>query len=136
MFAESQAAYWREREENLFAAPIETLERLARGPGVVGDVFGAASLGRIQPGAPADVVVLDYQPPTPLTAASLPDHWMFGLSGARVRDVVVAGDVVVRDRRLTKVDQNELAAKAAVEGSRLWERMDGIGPHPFGPREG
>jgi hypothetical protein len=46
----------------------------------------------------------------------------------------VAGDVVVRARRLVNVDQEELAAKAAVESRRLWDRVDEIDPHPYRPR--
>jgi putative selenium metabolism protein SsnA len=134
MFAESQAAYWREREGNVFASPQATLRRLSTGAVFVGDRFGQPALGRVEAGAPADLVVLDYQPPTPLEAEGLAGHRMFGLSSRHVRDVVVGGEVVVRNRRLTKVDQDELAAKAAAEASRLWERLETIGPHPFTPK--
>jgi len=58
---------------------------------------------------------------------------MFGLTAARVRDVFVAGEPVVRDRRLTRVDQDKLVAEANVAARRLWERMEGIEPHPFAP---
>ena len=47
---------------------------------------------------------------------------------------MVAGEVVVRDRRLTKLDQDEIATKAAVEAGRMWERMSDMGPHPFEPK--
>jgi cytosine/adenosine deaminase-related metal-dependent hydrolase len=134
MFAESQAAYWREREGNVFASPQATLRRLSTGAVFVGDRFGQPALGRVEAGAPADLVVLDYQPPTPLEAEGLAGHWMLGLSSRHVRDIVVGGEVVVRNRRLTKVDQDELAAKAAAEASRLWERLETIGPHPFTPK--
>jgi len=136
MFAESQAAFWRARDDSLDAGPATTLAALSRGAAFAGDAFGEPRLGHIEPGAPADLVVLDYRPPTPFSTEKLAGHWMFGLSSRWVRDVVVAGEVVVRNRRLTKVDQDELAAKAAVEASRLWERMDRIGPHPFTPKGG
>jgi len=133
LFAEAQAAYWRSREEDPAASPTWPLEALARGAAFTGRAFGEAALGRIEPGAPADLVVLDPVPPTPLTADSLAGHWMFGLTAARVRDVFVAGEPVVRDRRLTRVDQDKLVAEANVAARRLWERMEGIEPHPFAP---
>ncbi|HEX9311453.1 MAG TPA: amidohydrolase family protein [Actinomycetota bacterium] len=136
MFAESQAAYWRQREANVLAGPEPFLRGLAQGSWFAGTCFDEPALGRIEPGAPADLVVLDHRPPAPLTAENLPGHWMFGLSSRHVRDVVVAGDLAVRDRRLTKVDGDEVAAKAAVEAGRLWERMERIGPHPFAPKGG
>jgi 5-methylthioadenosine/S-adenosylhomocysteine deaminase len=60
---------------------------------------------------------------------------MFGLSARSVRDVLVGGRVVVRDRRLTAVDQDELVAEARDEARRLWRRLDAIAEHPFVPGE-
>jgi hypothetical protein len=65
---------------------------------------------------------------------SFAGHWIFGLSSRHVRDVMVAGEWVVTDRRLTRVDQEEVAAGARVEAERLWRRLDEIGPHPVEPR--
>jgi cytosine/adenosine deaminase-related metal-dependent hydrolase len=111
------------------------LARLAAGARLVGDAFDEPLFGRIVPGAPADLVVLDYPAPTPLTSDTLAGHWTFGLSARAVRDVIVAGRVVVRDRRLTSVDQDALAAGARHEAARLWERLDTIAEHGFAPGE-
>ncbi len=77
------------------------LQRLAAGARLVGDAFDEPGFGRIVPGAPADLVVLDQPLPTPITADTLAGHWVFGLSARAVRDVLVAGRVVVREGRLT-----------------------------------
>ena len=90
-------------------------------------------LGRIEPGAPADLTVLQYTPPTPLQDGNVAGHWLFGLSARFVRDVVVAGELVVADRRLTQVDQDEITAAAAGQAQRLWRRLEEIGPHEFAP---
>ncbi len=136
MFAESQAAYWRAREEGSGEAAPATMRRLAQGAAFAGRVFDEPALGRIEPGAPADLVVLDYEPPAPLTADGLAGHWLYALGSRHVRDVLVAGDVVVRDRRTTRVDQEKVAADAAGAAERLWRRTDAIGPHPFEPVTG
>jgi cytosine/adenosine deaminase-related metal-dependent hydrolase len=136
LFAESRAAFWRRREEDLGAGPGEVLAMLGRGAGLAGRCFGEPALGTLEAGAPADLVVLDYPQPTPVSAENLGGHWMFGLDAARVRDVMVAGRWVVRDRRLTGADQDEIAAHAREEAQRLWRRMDDIGEHPFVPRSG
>jgi putative selenium metabolism protein SsnA len=133
LFAESKAAYWRAREAGDGVGPQWVLDRLARGASFAGESFDEPLLGRIEPGAPADLVVLDYDPPTPLSADTLAAHWIFGLSAANVRDVYVAGQRVVRDRDLTNVDPAELASRARRGSSRLWERMDDIRAHPFEP---
>src|SRR5436309_2053642 len=90
--------------------------------------------GRIERGAPADLVVLDYEAPGHVDAESFPGHWFFGLSAGDVRDVMVAGELVVADRRLTRVDQHKVAADAAEVAPRLWQRLEDIEPHPFEPK--
>ena len=134
MFEESRAGFFRLREDTLAAPSDWPLTHLAESARLAGRIFGEPLLGTIVAGAPADVVVLDYESPAPLTAANAAGHWIFGLSARAVRDVIVAGEVVVRDRKLTRVDQRELARDAASDAKRLWERLERIGPHPFEPR--
>jgi len=110
------------------------LARLAAGADLVADTFDEPLLGRLELGAPADLVVLDYPAPTAVTAATLAAHWTFGLSARSVRDVLVAGRVVVRDRRLTAADQEAIAAEARPIASRLWDRLDALPEHEFDPR--
>ncbi len=136
VFAESRAAYWRGREADPRVTPTWVLARLAASARFAGERFGEPALGRVEPGAPADLVVLEYDPPTPFTAESLGGHWVFGLSARAVRDVVVNGSVVVRGRCLVRVDERELRARSRELAQRLWARVDGIPPHPFEPAGG
>lgn len=133
MFAEAHTAYFRGREEDLGTDPAWTFGLLAEASAFAGQLFDEPSLGRIEPGAPADIVVLEYEPPTPLTEENVAGHWIFGLTARHVRDVVVNGELVVADRRLTRVDQDKIAADALVVTDRLWQRMDDIPEHPFTP---
>jgi putative selenium metabolism protein SsnA len=133
LLAESRAAFFRRREEDLSTGPGWALGRLAEGASLAGRSFGEPLLGRIEAGAPADLVVLEYEPPTPLSGENLGGHWMFGLSTRHVRDVLVAGRTVVQDRRLTGVDQEKESRWCAEQATRLWERLEDIGPHPFTP---
>jgi cytosine/adenosine deaminase-related metal-dependent hydrolase len=136
MFAESRAAYWRGHEADPSISPSWVLGRLAAGAAFAGRAFGEPLLGRIEPGAPADLVVLEYDPPTPLDAGNLAGHWVFGLSASHVRDVVVDGEVVVRDRRLVRAGEDDPRALARAAARDLWERMDAIPEHPFSPAGG
>ncbi len=136
MITESQAAFFRAREASLGTPPAWPLERLAAGAAAAGQVFGEPLLGRITAGAPADITVIDYQAPAPLSAGNLAGHWVFGLSPRQVRDVLVAGELVIADRRSTRVDQAAIAAEAAAQAARLWARMEDIGPHDFSPMGG
>ena len=133
MFEESRSAYLRRREDGLEVPDGWPLGALAEGAALAGRAFGEPALGRIEVGAPADLVVLDYAAPTPIVPESLAGHWIFGLSAASVRDVLVAGEPVVRDRRLTRVDEDDLVLEARGETRHLWHRLQEIGPHPYSP---
>ncbi len=133
LFAESQVGWFRAREAEVAMPGSWPLARLTDGARFAGGVHGEPLLGSLRPGAPADLVVLDYPTPTPVTADNLVGHWVFGLSSGQVRDVVVAGELVVADRRSTRVDEAEVAAEGSGEAERLWARMDAIAPHGFTP---
>ena len=80
MITESQLAYFRATEAGAATAPAWPLERLAEGGRLAGRIFGEPRLGSIAAGAPADLTVLSYDPPAPLSAANLPGHWVFGVA--------------------------------------------------------
>lgn len=136
MFEESRAAYFRLREDDAGTGLDWPLARLAEGARLAGRIFDEPLLGRLEPGAPADLVVLDYAAPAPVRESSFAGHWVFGLSSRHVRDVMVAGEWAVVDRQLTRVSQDELTAHAVAEAERLWQRLDDIDAHPFEPKGG
>ncbi|MFN8233119.1 MAG: amidohydrolase family protein [Actinomycetota bacterium] len=136
MFAESRAAFWRAREADPSVGPGWVLDRIAGSANAAGLALGEPALGTLEPGAPADLLVMDHAPPTPLNDGNLAAHWVFGLSSRMIRDVYVAGERVVEDGRLARMDAREIASSGATNARRLWERMDGIDEHPFDPAGG
>jgi cytosine/adenosine deaminase-related metal-dependent hydrolase len=85
-------------------------------------LFGA-TIGRVEPGAAADLIVLDYDPPTPIVTGNLDGHTIFGLTGWMVETVIVGGSIVMRDRELLTVDEREVHARARERAKALWSRM-------------
>ena len=136
MFEESHAAFFRLREDDVHAAAGWALRRLTDAARLAGSIFDEPLLGSLVPGAPADLVVLDYDAPTPFDAESVAGHWIFGLGSRFVRDVMVAGEWSVLDRRPVRADAAEIAHASRREAARLWHRLDGVGPHPFQPKGG
>jgi putative selenium metabolism protein SsnA len=136
MFAESRTAYWRAREADPSIGPEWVLRRMASSARVAGSTFGEPLLGRIEAGAPADLVVLDYAPPVPLVAENLAGHWVFGLTARHVRDVIVGGEIVVRDGRLAHASEDDLRARCREAAEALWRRLDAVPAHPFEPMGG
>ncbi|HSR32438.1 MAG TPA: putative aminohydrolase SsnA [Anaerolineae bacterium] len=79
--------------------------------------------GHLAVGAPADAILVDYDPPTPLTAGNLPWHILFGMDGTGVDTTIVAGRVLMRHRKLLTLDESAIMAKARELAGKLWQRI-------------
>jgi putative selenium metabolism protein SsnA len=80
-------------------------------------------LGRLTPGAYADVIVVNYDPPTPVCAENLDGHILFGISGPMVDTTVINGRVVMRERQMVDVDEAEIRAKSRELAEKAWQRF-------------
>ena len=80
-------------------------------------------LGRVAPGAPADLLLVDYRPATELSTRTLHEHLWAGLLRAPVSGAVVAGQIVMDGGALVSVDEAEVAARARECAKRLWARL-------------
>jgi len=80
-------------------------------------------LGRIERGAQADLMLVDYLPPTPIDAGNLFGHLLFGISNAPVDSLMVGGRWVLRDKHCVNVDERRTAEKAAARARTLWDRF-------------
>lgn len=86
--------------------------------------FPAAPMGQIVPGAAADLILVDYQPPTPVTPGNLPSHIVFGFQSGMVTTTIVGGKLLMKDRELLTLDEAEIAARARELAPRVWKRFE------------
>ncbi len=84
--------------------------------------FPTATIGQLIPGAFADIIFVDYQPNTPMTAGNLPWHIIFGVQQSMVTTTIVAGKILMKDRELLTLDEKEISAKAREIAPKVWER--------------
>jgi putative selenium metabolism protein SsnA len=80
-------------------------------------------LGVLAAGLLADVIVVDYDPPTPLASENLLGHVLFGLPSACVTLAMVNGEVHMRDGRVVGVDEGEIMSKSRERAAEVWARM-------------
>lgn len=80
-------------------------------------------VGELSVGAAADIVLLDYLPPTPLSSENFPWHLIFGIDGHQVNSTMVAGRWLMRNRQLLTIDEEHIHARARELSQALWKRM-------------
>jgi cytosine/adenosine deaminase-related metal-dependent hydrolase len=97
---------------------------LNSGQKIASEFFGH-SFGTLQKGSRADLVVLAYAPPTPLTSKNLLGHFLFGMNSSMVEHVMVGGTMIVWNKQLMGIDEDAVMQKAAVVAKKLWSRMHG-----------
>lgn len=89
---------------------------------LAGSFFPGAPVGVIKSGAHADLIFVDYKPYTPLTPGNLPWHILFGFHESMVTTTMVAGNVLMRDRRVLTMDEEEIVARAQALAPGVWQR--------------
>ncbi|MGO9254792.1 MAG: putative aminohydrolase SsnA [Bryobacteraceae bacterium] len=92
---------------------------------IVRKIWGM-DIGRIETGAKADLILVDYFPPTPLSRDNLFGHLLFGISNAPIDSLMVNGRFVVRNRQCVTVDERMVAEKAALQARSLWRRFEDL----------
>ena len=86
--------------------------------------FFETPLGVLQPGAAGDVIVLDYRPPTPLTAENLDLHLLAAAGTARVSTTAAAGKLLMEYGVLLCADEEKLLDGARKQAADLWRRVN------------
>ncbi len=85
-----------------------------------------AGIGRLAPGCPADLLLVDIEQPH-LQPFHGPDLLVYAATGGDVRTVIVDGRIVVRDRRLLTMD-----LEAVMAGVRAMRVRDDTATGPAG----
>lgn len=122
MFAEAQAAWWIARHEHAALSPAAILGMLATNARRASASLGV-TLGKLEVGAAADVVLTDWQPATPLTSENLAGQFIFALRGSCVASVVVDGKWVLRERTVVMCDEAGARTAAQDVARAMWGRM-------------
>lgn len=99
------------------AAPASAVLAMATRQG--GSIMGVDGLGVLQAGAPADLCVVNTNQPHLTPMYNPMSHLVYAASGADVIHTVCCGQVLMADRRLQTIDEDEVMAKAREASTRL-----------------
>ncbi|MDZ7700969.1 MAG: amidohydrolase [Halobacteriales archaeon] len=80
--------------------------------------------GRLEPGAAADLIVLDLEAAHLTPAHDLGSHLAYAVSGSDVRHTVCDGEVLMRDREVLTLDESAVIERAGDRAAALVERAE------------
>jgi len=72
---------------------------------------------------PNNLVVLDYDTPTPFNNDNFYGHFVFGLESQHVQHVISNGRLIVENRKILTVDEEKILAGARIQAERLWAKI-------------
>lgn len=85
--------------------------------------FFHITTGILTPGAAADVIVMDYEPPTRLTADNINGHLLFGANGMNVVTTISNGVVRYQNRQWQGLDKQALLGEVREIAEELWHQL-------------
>lgn len=80
-------------------------------------------VGEIAEGTLADIVLVDYLPPTPLDENNFFGHLIFGLVDATVDTTICNGKILMENKKLVNLDEETISQGASQLASELWKRV-------------
>ncbi|MCF2628830.1 putative aminohydrolase SsnA [Fusobacterium mortiferum] len=85
--------------------------------------YFSGDLGILRAGALADVIVVDYDPLTPMNENNINSHILFGFTGKDVVTTIIDGKVIMQDRKLVGINEKEIFKISREVAKKLWDRM-------------
>jgi putative selenium metabolism protein SsnA len=122
MFEDAKIMFFKMRDAGVRPDPSTLESFITGGTRIASEIFGK-KIGSLEKDAAADLIVLDYEPPTPLTEENLLFHYLFGMRSSMVESVMINGRWIVKDNEVQGIDENAVYKEASKAAAKLWEKM-------------
>ncbi len=126
MLEELRVGLWAQhlRQDDPSCGFMELTDTLfVRNPELATQLWGFP-IGTLDESAAADVILVDYDPPTPLDDSTALGHLVFGISQATVDTTICGGRILMESKRLRiDLDETALTARSRELAHGLWDRF-------------
>lgn len=106
------------------AAWAEVPAMLFEGNAKIANRYFENQLGVLKEGAAADVIVVQYDPLTPLTEDNINGHLLFGVNGSMVQTTVCNGKILMKDREVLAADEAKVMADCRAAAAQLADSIN------------
>ncbi len=126
MLEELRVAIWQQkvRAQNPSVAFLELCQILFEGNVNLACHHWNQKLGKLKTDFQADLVLIDYDPPTELSDQTVWGHFVFGLYNQPVATTIVNGKILMEDRKLVCFDEESIYAEARKQAQYLWSKIN------------
>lgn len=121
MLEELKAAFYKSSDAKAGISLDSLLKALQNGNRILESYFNR-SFGKVEEGFAADLVILNYDSPTPLLPENIGGHLIFGISSRNVETVIINGKIVLEDRNFP-FDTKPLYEHARGQAEKLWKKI-------------
>lgn len=101
----------------------EACELLFENNATIASKITGETIGMLKPGAMADMILVNYVPYTPLTAENINGHLMFGVTGAMTDTTIINGKVLMKNRKLLSLNEDEIMEECRKAAAALWKSL-------------
>jgi len=70
-----------------------------------------------------NLVILDYDSPTDIHEGNFLGHFVYGIDACHVDSVISSGKLIVENKKLLTVEEDEILAFSREMGRKLWEKL-------------
>jgi putative selenium metabolism protein SsnA len=109
--------------QNPNIASSEIIEALFLNNPVIASKIFNQNVGKLKKNYLADIVILDYYPPTTLSDETLISHLLFGICNAPVDTTIINGKVLMRNKELLYIDEQQIATEAQSVAKTLIHKL-------------
>jgi cytosine/adenosine deaminase-related metal-dependent hydrolase len=71
-----------------------------------------------------NLVILDYDSPTDINESNFLGHFVYGIDARHVESVISSGKLIVENKKLLTVAEDEILAFSREMGRKLWQKME------------
>ncbi|KAG9396130.1 putative selenium metabolism protein SsnA [Carpediemonas membranifera] len=124
MFQEHKFGYLLHKHENRDPrkSHMEPFTMLWRNNTALASRWFKQTIGRLEAGAVADLIIYRYEAPTPLSMGNFPWHMMFGMGRDGVQSTMCAGEWLMLDRKLQTIDEAKVMADVRAHAEEVHRR--------------
>ena len=106
--------------------PEDVLEDATRGGSRA--VGQRTSLGSLEVGKKADILVVDTRRAHLVPAGRIVSAWIHNGQPSDIESVVIDGQFVMRNRKVLTMDEEQIVTEADRVGQRIWKQVQTAGP--------